>query len=989
MRAFLAAACVVGLFTSLAAAQPLSEVFRNPPEEAKPRGYWVWPHGNFDYATLRRELEEYKAKGLGGVDIFDLGIRNTKNVIPPGPGFMSPEQVDGIAFALAEAKRLNLKMGLIVSSSWNAGGTWTPPELAMMNLVSWKEIVEGPAKVERVLPFPEVPDKFKKPYGTYPLHVPKDDKGLPVYRKEMALVAYPVDAEGRITDPAKALVLNDKLDAAGKLTCDVPAGRWLILRTVVVNFGQRLWLPSDKSQGLTMDHFSKAATQHHFKTIIERLEKRTGPLKETALERLYLASYEANSDVTWTPGFEEEFAKLNGYRIEPYLPALYGMVVVDRDTTDRFLYDYRRTVSELFVNNLYREASRICRGKGLLLCSEAGGPGAPLHHVPTEELKSLGSVDVMRGEFWNGRTQQLTPDGFEELQIVKPIASAAHIYGHRIVEMEAFTSTIHWQEGPEDYKKLADRAFCEGMTRVVYHTMTHNLPEAGVPGWTYQAGSHMNTNLTWWDLSHGLHQYLARCSALLMQGNFVADVALYYGDDVPLFAKPKHLRPGLGYGYDYDDLNTEMLLRAAVNAQGQLVLPGGMRYELLVLPEKDTRMSLAVAEKIEQLINDGATVLGPRPERTFGLRDAGAEQTKLREIADRLWGAGPFPKTHGKGRLFAGTTARQVLEQKSIVADFDVLPVEARAQVDFIHRRAEQGDLYFLRNSGDKAIEFEGQFRARDRRPELWEPVSGVMTPIALYRQSDATTKIPLHLPAWGSVFVVFLPQEKPLVHVEAVRATGPAPRFDIAHRTTGGLQVRASAPGAYELVLSNGQTRQVTIAEEAAPIEVAGPWEVRFPAGWDVPPRQAFDSLKSWTDSADPATRAFSGIAVYTRQVDMPAERLANGQRVLLDLGVVREVARVYLNGREAGISSFAPHVLDVTSFVRPGENSLAVEVGNTWLSRLIFDDAQPEAQRKTRTNIPGGPVKGKWRDATPKPSGLLGPVRLRFPAESSIELN
>ena len=201
--------------THSATASDLRQVFLNPPEEAKPRGYWVWPNGNFDYAAIRHELAEFKAKGLGGVDIFDLGIRNTKGSIPPGPGFMSVEQVDGIAFALAEAKRHGLKLGLIVSSSWNAGSTWTPPEFASMNLVAWRDEVTGPLRYERVLPFPELPEFFQKPYGKFPLHVPKDEQGRPIYRKDVAVLAYPLDAEGRIADPKQVRLLNDRVDAAG------------------------------------------------------------------------------------------------------------------------------------------------------------------------------------------------------------------------------------------------------------------------------------------------------------------------------------------------------------------------------------------------------------------------------------------------------------------------------------------------------------------------------------------------------------------------------------------------------------------------------------------------------------------------------------------------------------------------------------------------------------------------------------------------------
>ena len=996
-----AALLLAAITCSAVAANSPRQDFLQPPEAAKPRGYWIWPHGNFDYTTIRRELAEFKAKGLGGVDIFDMGISNSKKDIPPGPAFLSPEQVDGIAFALDEAKRLGLKMGLVVSSSWNAGAAWTPPEDAAMNLVTWKETVTGPVHYERVLPFPELPESFKKPYGVYKLFAPRNADGSPQFKQDLVVLGYPLDAQGRIADPQQVRLLNDHFDAAsGKLVCDLPAGRWVVMRVAVVNFGQRLWVPSAKSQGLAIDHFSKAAVGHHFNTVIDRLEARCGPLKDTALERLYLASYESATSVNWTPGLEEDFARQNGYRLEPFLPALYGVEIGSRETTDRFLYDYRHTVSELFLNNLYREARRICRLHGLELCSESGGPGAPLHDVPTEDLAALGAVDVMRGEFWNGKTNQLNPDGFEELQVVKPIASAAHIYGHRIAESEAFTSHINWREGPEIFKQLADRAYCEGTTRMVYHTMVHNLPEAGMPGWTYAAGSHMNTHLTWWEMSDQLHAYLARCSALLMQGDFVADLAYYYGHEIPNFAKPKRIRSGLGYGYDYDDLNTEILLQATVDKRGRIALPSGMTYAALVLPPDDRRMDLAVLQHLERLLRRGATVIGNRPGRTYGLRGYPADDQRLRELADRIWGQnpvpGPYEKKIGRGRIVANQPEREVLRQAGIDPDVAVYPPPAQDQVDYLHRRTAREEIYFLRNPSDTTADVEVQFRVRGKRPELWDAVSGNMLAAAVYQETDAGVRVPLRLPAHGSIFVVFVPGKPREAHLLAVRHAGRAifpdraagaPWCEASLAPDGTIHFQASEPGGYELAFDHGRTRSVTVEAEAAPEEIAGSWEVRFPAGWDVPTRQVFEALRSWTEATNAATRTFSGVAVYTKQFTLAPERRRAGQRVLLDLGEVREVARVYLNGREAGISSFTPHVLDITDVIRAGENSLVVEVANTWLNRLIADDSLPEAQRKTHTNLPNGPGSDKrWREAQPQPSGLLGPVRLRFPQRTSL---
>lgn len=1000
---------LAAVVVTAAASDSLRQVFQNPPDEAKPRGYWIWPHGNFDYPTIRQELTEFKAKGLGGVDIFDIGIANPKQMIPPGPAFMSPEQVDGIAFALAEGKRLGLKMGLVVSSSWNIGAAWTPPEDAAMNLVSWKEKVTGPAHYERVLPRPELPDSFKKPYGVFKLYVPRNADGSPKIQKDFAVLAYPVDANGNIAEASQVRVLNDHFDpATGKLTCDLPAGNWEVMRIMVANFGQRLWVPSANSTGLAIDHFSQQAVDNHFNIIISRLEARCGPLKDTSLERFYLASYESATTVIWTPGFEEEFFKLNGYRLEPFLPAIYGVTIRDRETTERFLYDYRHTVSELFLNNLYRESRRLSHEHGVQVCSESGGPGAPLHNVPTEDLAALGAVDIMRGEFWTDKTNRLNPDGFEELQVVKPIASAAHIYGRKVAESEAFTSHVNWVEGPDIFRIFADRAYCEGTTRIVYHTMVHNLPAAGMPGWTYSAGSHMNTHLTWWNLSSQLHGYFARCSALLQSGDFVADVACYYGHAIPNFAKPKHLHAGLGYGYDYDDLNTEILLQASVDKHGRLALPSGMTYAALVLPPDDRCMDLNVLRKIGKLLEQGATVIGRRPERTYGLAGQPQADRELRELADKLWGkddtAAPYEKKIRRGLLIANKPERSVLLAAGVTPDIEVYPAASEQQIDYLHRRTAKEDIYLVRNTTAETAEVEVQFRVHGKRPELWDAVTGKTLVSAAYQETKTGTLVPLHFAPHGSVFVVFTSKKEAGPHITAMsrdgvavfpsRAAG-APPVSATRASGKAIQLQASVPGNYELTFSDSRKQTVTVNAEAAPVAITGPWEVRFVAGWDVSPtRQVFDSLISWTDSTNAAVRAYSGVGTYVKQFSLDASQLPAGQRVLLDLGEVREIARVYLNGREAGISSFTPHVLDVTELVRPGENSLVVEVANTWLNRLIADDALPEAQRKTRTNLATGPFTDgpeagrPWREAKPKPSGLLGPVRLLFPQPTMVVL-
>jgi hypothetical protein len=415
-----------------------------------------------------------------------------------------------------------------------------------------------------------------------------------------------------------------------------------------------------------------------------------------------------------------------------------------------------------------------------------------------------------------------------------------------------------------------------------------------------------------------------------------------------------------------------------------------------VLPAHDRRMDLEVLRHLEQLLRQGATIIGERPERTYGLRGFPAEEQDLRKLATRIWGepssGGNYERMHGRGRVVVGKAEREVLVGQGLGPDFDVLPVEARAQIDFIHRRTVREDIYFLRNAGSNDVHFEATFRVRGMQPELWDAVGGTMSTVAVFDETAQGTRLPMHLAGHGSMFVVFSAAGTDRPHIIEVRnqdgAIFPerpngAPGIDARRASDGTIVFCAAVPGRYELRLSDGSARMIEVVPDAAPIELTGPWEVRFPRGWDVPVRQEFTTLHSWTDSINAATRSFSGIAAYAKQFQLSADQLPSGRRVVLDLGEVREVARVYLNGRELGLSSFAPHVLDVTDVLRSGENSLLIEVANTWLNRLIADDALPEGQGKTYTNLPG-PVAGqRWRDAQPKASGLLGPVRLCYPAE------
>lgn len=762
--------------------------------------------------------------------------------------------------------------------------------------------------------------------------------------------------------------LSAKVDRDGRLNWDVPAGNWTILRFVWANTGQQLVRPSPNSRGLIIDHFSAAAARMHTGHMLEQLRRELGDLGKSALKYYYACSYEVRGAI-WTPELPAEFRRRRGYELAPFLPVLAGAVVESEDISERFRIDYRRTIADLFIENFYGASREVANRYGVKLVAEAGGPGLPLHHVPVDALKALGTLDVPRGEFWHGG----------RMWVVKETAAASHIYGQRLVQMEAFTSWAHWQDGPFDLKPSADRAFCEGMNHVVWHTMPHVPRQAGKPGWSYHAGTHLTPNDTWWPMARPFMDYMARCSHLLRQGLFVGDVCYYYGERGYNFVHEKQVDPSLGPGFDYDVTNSDVILHRMSVKDGRIVLPDGLSYELLALPDHPD-MDPEILEKLEQLVRAGATIAGPRPTRATSLRDYPRSDERVRALAGRMWGACDGKEVreaaYGEGRIFWNVPLREVLRRRGVGPDFTFESRRGEADLDFIHRRDGATDIYFVRNRGNEWAEVDCVFRVRGRSPEIFDPVTGETRLVPVYQPVDGGTRLAMALPPAGSVFVVFraaapavraagLTLDGAPVAVNTVSETAAA--AEVSAAPGGGIRLVTSKPGPYAL---RGR-REVAVAPPPAPRELAGAWEVTFPEGWGAPPSKTFRKLVSWTEDDDPGVRYFSGIATYRKRFDLPAEMIADGLRLYLDLGDVRMIARAALNGKPLGIAWTTPFRLEITAAARAGANQLEVEVANTWSNR-ITGDLNTTGKKYTNTNLP-------WKKDTPLlASGLLGPVRV-----------
>jgi hypothetical protein len=837
--------------------------------------------------------------------------------------------------------------------------------------------VNGPRPFSDILPLPE-----------------KTEDGY----ADVAVFALPASQDKQLSDPSSAMNISEALDEHGRLTWDVPDGEWTILRFVERNTGQPLVCPSPNSNGLVIDHLSGDAAESHFRHMIGKLLE--GRDRLHPLSFFMLDSYEVWDAMDWTPAFIAEFSRRRGYDPRSYLPTLADWTVFDAEISGRFLHDYRKTVSDLIIEEHFLKANEILDEFGLLLLAEGGHGGA----ARVDPLKALGAADIPMGEFWNHR----------RFWVTKEAASAAHIYGRKLVNAESLTGWQHWQDGPAGYKRLFDIACCAGLNQVTFHTFEHNPPDAGLPGFGYHAGEHFNVNSTWWPHAGPMLRYMARCCYMLQQGSFVGDVGFYYGDQAPNLVparridpaieplydesacfhcgKPKPIRTdSLGQGYDYDYVNEDVILNRMRVKDNKIVLPDGPGYHVLVLPERQD-ISLPVLARIGELVEAGATVVGPKPSRSVSLEDYPDCDRQVRDLAAEIWGPcdGDKVKTRdfGLGRVIWNIPLRDVLTDMGVGPDFTVEGIDNRDRtIDYIHRQTDREDIYFVSNSSFDHQEVTCTFRVESGRlPSLWNPDTGRIDNVARYRTGRGIVTIPLRLEPLSSTFVVFGADE-PRDHITKVekRTSDAVTPTSKAQKTGGDLDietvgldtfdVRIWNPGEYVFTNQEGGTACVRIEKLPDPPVLDLPWTLTFPEGWGAPDSIQTEALFSWPESEVDGIKYFSGTAVYSTEFRVSDSLADEAHSLHLDLGDVRETAEVRVNGEPAGILWKPPYRIDVTKLLVPGPNRLEIAVTNLWNNRIVGDHQAGTKNGFTRTNL-----KAKFNKDSPLlPSGLLGPVVLR----------
>ncbi|WP_372772704.1 glycosyl hydrolase [Mangrovibacterium sp.] len=915
--------------------------FKNPPHEARPQAWWWWLQTPTTKEAITLDLEEMKAKGLSGCMVLDGGVApfgpnkwKKKTIIDSteiryeftdeyngGTLEQAKEKMEMwsehwremVRFASKEAGRLGLDFGVFIGPA-GCAAPWVTPEYGQQEMVWGDTTIAGGEILNLKLDKPQKPVQTKRQAEN---ELVKNAQNLQY--TDIAILAIPEKATVQLNE---LVDLTDKLDEDGNLRWNAPTGNWKILR-----FGYR---PTGRNLNgvFYIDHLSKEVFDLHWENTAGLLLNEMSPEERKAFGYVECDSWEAG-DPNWTKYFAEEFKKRRGYDIVKFLPVLVGTTINSTEESDRFQNDFKLTISDLISENHYEHQRDVAHQHGLQSYAEAAGP----HQFQSDLLKCVGRCDVAMGEFWMPSPHREKPSG---RFLVREAATAAHIYGINRVFAESFTSVgPNWEESPFLMKAAADQAFCDGLNWICFHTFSHRPSITDVPGMTHSAGTHFDRTITWWNQSASFVDYLSRCSHMLQQGLFVADVLFYKGHGMRSNGDASEWEDGLknppsslGIGYDYDKCNEEVLLTRLSVENGKLVLPDGLSYSVLVL-DTISPVSFKAMQKLVELAEQGATIVGKAPGAFLGNAD---DADGYKKLVGRIWGEQHKGESKiGKGRFVWNATIREALVQKKVLPDFEVSGVSKQGVVDFIHRETGDTDIYFVSSRWQPVEKVECTFRVTGKQPELWNPVTGEIRKLTNFKQENGRTIIPIEFDPCGSYFIVF---QEP-----------------VTEQNTG--QNWASYQTVHQL---------------------KGSWEVRFDTQWGGPASATFEELGDWTMNRDKGIKYYSGKATYHKTFDMSESFQNTGSEYYIDLGEVHEVAEVRLNGEDLGVLWTKPFKVNITSALKEKGNKLEIDVVNLWPNRLIGDEFLPEDERYTSTNI------RKFTKATKLlRSGLIGPVRIQ----------
>ena len=726
------------------------------------------------------------------------------------------------------------------------------------------------------------------------------------------------EKDGNCVQPEDVIDITSKMLPDGTLSWTPGKGCWKVLRFGYSLTGHQNSPASPEATGLEVDKMDAGAVRDYFNHYLDLYASATGGLMgEKGLHYLITDSWEAGT-LNWTDGMIDAFRKNTGYDLRPWMPALAGYVIGSSGQSDRFLWDFRKTIGDLTVRNHYDQLTALLSERGMARYSESHEAGRAF---VGDGMQVKRSAEVPMSAMWTPMGG--VPGGYAQGgngADIRESASVAHIYGQKYVAAESFTASGNaWGWSPETLKYTADMELASGLNRFVIHESAHQPLDDYKPGLTLGPfGQWFNRHETWAEEAGAWIDYLSRSSYMLSQGRFVADILYYYGEDANITSLYEKALPAIPEGYNFDFVNAEALKTVIGVKNGFLTTPAGTRYKILVLGDNAGLMSLPVLKSLQKLVRKGAVLVGPKPLATPSLSDNGDE---FRSIVDRLWTGGK-ETVYGRGLVIDGDI-EDAFRAISNTPDVAYTKLSPDTKLLFVHRELGEKQIFWVCNRTADQEEIDVTFRTDGMEPEVWDPVTGRISKVS-YKMDDARTTVSLHFDPMDAKFVVFR---------------------------------------------NKTERKECTLAPvEISKTEVTGPWNVAFLNGMGAPGQTVFENLADWTGHPDKYIQYYSGTAVYSKELELTEEE--TGGEVWLNLGSVKNLAEVTVNGQQLGIVWKEPFRVQITAAVRCGKNSIEVKVVNLWVNRMIGDQRQ-DAGRYTHTTQ----VFHRAGEAL-LPSGLLGPV-------------
>jgi len=960
----------------------LEQNFLNPPTFAKPYVWWHWMGSNFSKYGITKDLEAMKAAGIGGATIFNLSSAVQESNAPtaklpwPEQTYRSSAYWEAVRFAASEAERLGLEIGLHNSVGYSTtGGPWITPEQGMQKVV-WTSVDVVGGKTVAI--------DFPKPSLAKVESLDKSTDKRATFYKEIAIIAVPMADSFGLKDEVNLTSLADK---DGNLKWDAPSGNWKVYR---IGYSPTMVPPHpipDELIGkaLEVDKMSTELNEYHWHVVIDSIKQHLGDYVGKSFKHLLIDSYESGYQ-NWTAHFREEFIKHKGYDPVPWLVSFgkpvtnakdnkQRKIVNSEEETKRFEWDYTDAINRLYNDNGWQVGKKICNENNLKLNWEP-------YSGPFDIVEGAGIPDLPMGEFWTGGKGG----------IYVPIPAAARAAGKTIVGAESFTgwpNNSKFTEDPAFLKPSTDGTYASGVNRLVLHHWVHQpfddkyQPGMGMGWW----GTHFSRHQTWFEPGKAFFSYLARTQVLLQYGEQVADYLCIDKQD----------------GFSDMIATNDFLVRDIKVENHQIILPSGRKYTFIVFPNGGTMLP-AVAEKVKQLVANGAYIVSPKPKESPSLQDYPNADIKLQAIGEEVWGNGT---EHNYGKGWVTTTIKNAIAKCDITPDCIIEKADTAKYIKYVHRQKGNNHVFFIANTDNQPEQVTLSFRVKGLQPEIWQAEDAHTEPASVWKEEGGRTYVQLFLKGIQSVFVVFRKRVTQTKHTTSFAFKAAAADCKLAFINNKPSFI-AYKDAVATVSLSDGSEHKIEI-KPSSPKEIAGSWHVAFNPKMNKQFSLDFPELVDFSKSDMPDVKYFAGTARYTKTINITDNQLAAGKRVMLDLGTVNNIVQLSINQKDLGVLWYPPYKTDITNALKVGENTLDIAVTNNWANRLIGDEQEPEdfilgANRTLKGVDVGSPLKEypdwfiknqprpsqgrkaftNWyyykKDSPLQPAGLVGPVKLHF---------